>query len=511
MTAESSGKVPNSSYFHRQSCAVVPVKESCLAIMSQLVTEILQLYSIGDSFYQRELAKLQRELDNFEENKFLAVIPLIVGFFLGILFLYVLRLVVRLLQSAMKMLKYSENVTSSSSTVVAELAKLPPLIPKHIAVIMDGNRRFGMQKHGDALQGHWAGGQTLVDFIQWCIQDGIEIATFFAFSTENWRRDPNEVQTLMAIFAKYAESLTTEATTRNVRVRVLSTDFEKLPMKVQDSIEVLERATAHCTGLLVNICLSYGSRAEILRACNAAVSEKLKAAMLKRKAARMLQQQQQQQRITEGGYSNGHSNGQTSRRNDSNDNSSTNGYNNGHQHFDHENNTDLPASSTTAVSSINNGVSSKMNGHHKLFSNQGGLGDKIETGLSGEGVLLCGKCGLIKPLSSTRSLPNGISMNGNSNSGNSSSGNSSSSVPLGTGLGIERDVGVQNGYEDRENGHNGQHNHSNSHNVLLCTCPHSYVFNQDLLSDPTLDRIQVPQTHLLCTPGIHSLHLSHNP
>lgn len=113
---------------------------------------------------------------------------------------------------------------------------------------MDGNRRYGRQKHSDALQvciqrqctfqlhhrtyhyltfamiqGHWAGGQTLVDFIQWCMQDGIEIATVYAFSTENWNRDPGEVNTLMSIFAKYAESLTTEASTRNVRVRILST------------------------------------------------------------------------------------------------------------------------------------------------------------------------------------------------------------------------------------------------------------------------------------------------
>ena len=73
------------------------------------------------------------------------------------------------------------------------------------------------------IQGHWAGGQTLVDFIQWCIEDGLEIATVYAFSTENWNRDPGEINTLMSIFAKYAESLTTEASTRNVRVRILST------------------------------------------------------------------------------------------------------------------------------------------------------------------------------------------------------------------------------------------------------------------------------------------------
>ena len=478
--------------------------------MSQLATELLQLYSIGDSFYQRELTKLQRELNNFEENKFLAVIPLVIGFILGILFLYVLRLVVRLLQSAMRMIKYSENISSSSSTAVVELAKLPPLIPKHIAVIMDGNRRFGMEKHGDALQGHWAGGQTLVDFIQWCIQDGIGIATFFAFSTENWRRDPNEVQTLMAIFAKYAESLTTEATTRNVRVRVLSTDFEKLPVKVQDSIEVLERATAHCTGLLVNICLSYGSRAEILRACNAAVSEKHKAAMLKRKAARLSQQQQQ---MTDGygnghsnSNSNGHANGQKSRQKDRTGSSNSNGINNGHHsNLEQDSNTDITAANTKVASPINNGANgSRTNGHHELSSNQIDtrnaieMGDKIGMGLATERLLLCGKCGLAKPLSSTRSPSKGANLMGNSS--DNSSGSSSGSVATGQGLGVERRVGLQNGYEVRENGHGGHNNNNNNNNnnnsTAMCTC-HSDTIDQD--------RLQVPLTYPLDMLTIHPL------
>lgn len=139
-----------------------------------------------------------------------------------------------------------------------------------------------------------------MDFIQWCMLDGIEIATVYAFSTENWNRDPSEVNTLMSIFAKYAESLTVEASTRNVRVRIFSTgrpsafrytdpleqqltsklyfllftDFQKLPPKVRSAVRELEKETAQCTGFLVNICLSYGSRAEVVMACNAAVAEK---------------------------------------------------------------------------------------------------------------------------------------------------------------------------------------------------------------------------------------------
>jgi hypothetical protein len=104
---------------------------------------------------------------------------------------------------------------------------LPPvdkkLVPKHIAVIMDGNRRFGKLTHADPLQGHWAGGQTLIDFVQWCMLDGVEMATVYAFSTENWNRDPLEVTTLMTIFAKYAESFLTEALSNGVKVQIFST------------------------------------------------------------------------------------------------------------------------------------------------------------------------------------------------------------------------------------------------------------------------------------------------
>lgn len=103
------------------------------------------------------------------------------------------------------------------------LSTKPAKVPKHIAVIMDGNRRFGRQKHGNALQGHWAGGQTLVDMIQWCKEDGVQVLTVYAFSTENWSREPLEVQTLMSIFAKYAESFRAEALTHNVKVNVLTT------------------------------------------------------------------------------------------------------------------------------------------------------------------------------------------------------------------------------------------------------------------------------------------------
>lgn len=162
----------------------------------------------------------------------------------------------------------SEIVKGSGQNTSSDiLPPKPDRVPRHLAVIMDGNRRFGRMQHSDPLKGHWAGGQTLVDFVQWCMNDGIEILTVYAFSTENWSREPLEVQTLMTIFAKYAESFKQEALSRNVHVRVISTDFDRLPANVITAIHELETATKQCNGFHMNICLSYGGRAEIVNAC----------------------------------------------------------------------------------------------------------------------------------------------------------------------------------------------------------------------------------------------------
>jgi undecaprenyl diphosphate synthase len=123
------------------------------------------------------------------------------------------------------------------------------------------------------------------------MMDGVEMATVYAFSTENWNRDPLEVSTLMTIFAKYAETFVTEALKNNVKVNILSTgtcslcvlircqallilfvvccvfkDFEKLPPKVQSSVNDLEMKTCDCSRFTLNICLSYGGRKDILTA-----------------------------------------------------------------------------------------------------------------------------------------------------------------------------------------------------------------------------------------------------
>ena len=124
-----------------------------------------------------------------------------------------------------------------------------------------------MKVHADPLQGHWVGGQNLIDFTQWCMEQNVDVLTVYAFSTENWNRDPKEVAILMNIFAKYADNFRKEALNRNIKVRVLSTDDSKLPTLVKIAIHELECATSTCDGFLVNLCISYGGRAEIVNAC----------------------------------------------------------------------------------------------------------------------------------------------------------------------------------------------------------------------------------------------------
>lgn len=101
-------------------------------------------------------------------------------------------------------------------------------VPKHVAVIMDGNRRYGKSKYGSASRGHWEGSSKLVEFAKWCLAEKVQVLTVFAFSSENWNRDPVEVASLMQIFAKYCDELRIEAVKKDIKLVVLSTDQEKV-------------------------------------------------------------------------------------------------------------------------------------------------------------------------------------------------------------------------------------------------------------------------------------------
>jgi len=140
-------------------------------------------------------------------------------------------------------------------------------VPQHVAVIMDGNRRFGRKAYGDTLSGHRAGGEKLRDFLEWCVEAGVGYLTVFAFSTENWKREKAEVDAMMRLFLTEVPKLGERTARLNVRVKFLCSDAAPLSPEVRAAISELETASASCTGLLLSVCLSYGSRGEVATAC----------------------------------------------------------------------------------------------------------------------------------------------------------------------------------------------------------------------------------------------------
>jgi len=145
------------------------------------------------------------------------------------------------------------------------------LLPKHIAVIMDGNRRFGMRESGNALHGHREGCRKLVELCQWCCEERVQEVTVYAFSTENWKRERAEVDSIMNMFLQYSDELLKEASTLNMVIKIVATDVDRVPSEVFSKLKQLEDITTKrfeaSSSLKLNVCLSYGGRSEIVQAC----------------------------------------------------------------------------------------------------------------------------------------------------------------------------------------------------------------------------------------------------
>eukprot|EP00939_MAST-03C_sp_MAST-3C-sp1_P002394 g2394.t1 len=149
-----------------------------------------------------------------------------------------------------------------------EAAEDIKVVPNHMAVIMDGNRRYGKKTFGIGreIRGHKAGGETLHDFMDWCCKYGVQNLTVYAFSTENWKRPKSEVDGLMELFCQHCPRIKSHCLEKGYRAKVVSSDFEMLPEHVQKKFRELEKATEYCKNLSLNICVSYGGRSEIVRA-----------------------------------------------------------------------------------------------------------------------------------------------------------------------------------------------------------------------------------------------------
>lgn len=147
-------------------------------------------------------------------------------------------------------------------------------MPNHIAIIMDGNRRWAKEKKLPIKMGHKEGANTIEKIVRHANSLGIKYVTAYAFSTENWKRSEEEVSGLMSLLKQYLDDFSKKADTENFKIRVLG-DISVLRKDLQDSIyEAIER-TKNNTGVSFNIALNYGGRDEIVKATKS-IAEKVK-------------------------------------------------------------------------------------------------------------------------------------------------------------------------------------------------------------------------------------------
>ena len=135
-------------------------------------------------------------------------------------------------------------------------------MPRHIAIIMDGNRRWAKARGKNASFGHKEGAKTLEKIVRYANKIGLEYITVYAFSTENWKRAEEEVKALMMLLQNYLDNYSKRADTENIRVKVLG-DISALAVGMQKSINKCMERTKDNTGIVFNIALNYGGRDEI--------------------------------------------------------------------------------------------------------------------------------------------------------------------------------------------------------------------------------------------------------
>ena len=135
-------------------------------------------------------------------------------------------------------------------------------IPEHVAIIMDGNRRWAKKRGLPSQIGHSEGANTLEKVADNCHELGIKYLTVYAFSTENWKRSKEEVDYLMKLLLKHIKDFDKRLKNRDIRFRLIG-DINGLNLELQEGIRAIEERTKDKKGLTVNIAINYGGRAEI--------------------------------------------------------------------------------------------------------------------------------------------------------------------------------------------------------------------------------------------------------
>jgi undecaprenyl diphosphate synthase len=147
-------------------------------------------------------------------------------------------------------------------------------LPRHVAIIMDGNGRWAKLRRKPRVEGHRAGIDAVRDVVETSARMGLEVLTLYAFSVENWKRPKSEVSTLMSLLKRYLRMELETLLKNNIRFQVIGR-MEELPGDVQDELRRGMDRTRERSGLLFNIALNYGGRAEIIDAVKRLVQDAL--------------------------------------------------------------------------------------------------------------------------------------------------------------------------------------------------------------------------------------------
>jgi undecaprenyl diphosphate synthase len=164
------------------------------------------------------------------------------------------------------------SVTGEEAELLAKLDL--SRLPRHVAVIMDGNGRWAQRKHLPRVAGHKVGTQTARSTIETCARLNIEALTLYAFSAENWRRPKTETDFLMQLLREYLRTEMPLIQRNNIRMRFLGRSSE-LPAGVQQDMRNAEEKTAGNSGMVLCLALNYGGRSEIVDAANAVLAERI--------------------------------------------------------------------------------------------------------------------------------------------------------------------------------------------------------------------------------------------
>ena len=149
------------------------------------------------------------------------------------------------------------------------------IIPKHVAIIMDGNGRWGLKKNKTRNHGHLQGIKTVEKIIHASLKKNLEFLTLYTFSTENWKRPKTEIKFLFRILESYVDKELKNLIKRQIKIKIIG-NLKKIPKNLIKKLRKTEELTKKNTLLQINVALNYGSREEILKAFQSINKKKLK-------------------------------------------------------------------------------------------------------------------------------------------------------------------------------------------------------------------------------------------